>query len=110
MSQGSFVEFLSAARRDAAMLAAYDQRNLSQLLFHARNDGYDFTAADAAAVIGALETNVIVAKDGDPYDENSRLWRQMWGRRRLGYLVDRVAARHTDAELSALVSAGTDAS
>ena len=43
MSERSFVDFLSALSGDAAMLARYNHRNLPQLLFHARNDGFDFT-------------------------------------------------------------------
>ena len=42
MSLESALKFFVAARDDAALLARYDQRNLSQLLFHAKNDGFDF--------------------------------------------------------------------
>jgi hypothetical protein len=104
MSQESFVKFLSAARRSVAMKTRYDGRNLSELLFHARNEGYAFTAEEVAAVVGALEANVILVKDGDPFDGSSRLWQQMWGRHHLEYLVDHVVARHTDAELTSLIA------
>lgn len=103
MSQKSFLEFLTAVRDDPAMLVRYNQRNLPQLLFHARNEGYDFTATDVEDVVGALEASVILAKDGDPFDGTSRLWRQMWGRFHLEYIVDCVLRRHTDAELSSIV-------
>ncbi len=103
MSQGSFLEFLIAVRDSPAMLARYDQRNLSQLVFHARNQGYDFSPEDVAAVAGALEASVILSKDRSPFDGTSPLWRRMWGRRHLGYLVDHVVRRHTDEELRTLV-------
>src|SRR5205814_7580089 len=99
MSQDSFLEFLIAVRDSPAMLARYDGRNLSQLLFHARNEGYKFTTEDVADVAGALEANVLLEKDGDPFDGTARLWREMWGRRHLEYLVDRVVRRHTVDEL-----------
>ena len=99
MSQESFMQFLTAARDNAAMLTRYNQRNLSQLLFHAKNDGYDFTAEDIAAVAGKLEASVILNKDRDPFDGSSRLWRHMWGKCHLEYLVKHVVERHTNEEL-----------
>src|SRR5438094_9519432 len=93
MSKESVLKFLLAARANPAMLARYDQRNLSQLLFHARTEGFDFTADDVADMAGPLEWNVIVNKDHDPFDETSRLWREMWGQRHLGYLISKVVQR-----------------
>lgn len=104
MSQESFLKFLSAARESAAVLTSYNQRNLSQLLFHAKNDGFDFTTADVAEVVGKLEANVILTKDRDLFDGNSRLWREMWGKCHLEYLVNHVVKRHTDEELRSLVN------
>ncbi len=103
MSQTRVLRFLLAARESPAMLARYSQRNLSQLLFHARNEGYDFTAQEMADVIGKLEASVILTKDRDPFDGTARLWRQMWGRTHLDYVVEQVVGRHTDDELWALV-------
>ena len=103
MARKSFVEFLVAVRDSPAMLTRYDRRNLSQLLFHARNEGYDFTSAEVADVVGALEASAIVAKDGDPFDATSRLWRRMWGTYHLEYLIDSVVSRHSDDELRSLV-------
>lgn len=105
MSQENFLEFLSAARRSVAVLARYNRRNLSELLFQAKNEGFDFTADEVAEVIGKLEANVILTKDRDPYDGTSRLWREMWGRRHLEYLINHVVDRHTDEELRSLVNA-----
>jgi hypothetical protein len=103
VSRKSVVEFLRAARDDSALRARYNPRDLTQLLFHARNDGFDFTAADLADVVGALEANVIVAKDRDTFGASSGLWRRMWGERHLEYLVDNVVRRHSDDELQSVV-------
>jgi hypothetical protein len=105
MSQQSFLDLLLAVRDDAELRAQFDGRNLAQLLFHAKNHGYEFTAEEMANVAGKLEANVIVSKDHDPFDETSGLWRRMWGHRHLGYLVEHVVGRHTDAELRALIGA-----
>jgi hypothetical protein len=104
MSKENFLKFLLTARNDPIMLATYDRRNLSQLLFHARAEGYDFSAEDVADVAGPLEYAVIVNKDHDSFDEHSRLWREMWGQRHLGYLVTIVVWRLSDAELQAIIA------
>jgi hypothetical protein len=112
MSQKSVLEFLVAARDSTATRSRYSQRNLAQLLFHARNEGFDFTAGDVSSVAGALEANVIRKLDADPFDGTSRLWRQMWGVHHLEYLVEHVVRRHTDAELWSVLNdhgAGTTA-
>lgn len=101
MSLDSALKFFIAARDDAAFLARYDGRNLAQLLFHARNDGFDFSAWDLAEVAGRIEASIILTKDRDPFDGTARLWRQMWGRNHFSYLIDQVR-RHDDAELAAM--------
>jgi predicted ribosomally synthesized peptide with nif11-like leader len=99
MSQESFVAFLERVAADDAMRHRYRERNLEQLLFHAKNEGFALTAEDVASVVGALEADVILVKDGDAFDGDSRLWRSMWGLRHLDYLLDAVTARYTEAEL-----------
>lgn len=103
LSRKSFLEFLLAARDDPAVRDRYRARDLTRLVFHARNEGFDFTATDVAEVVGALEASVILAKDKDPFDATSRLWRRMWGATHLDYVVDSVVRRHTDDELWTLV-------
>jgi hypothetical protein len=103
MSLESALKFFAAARDDASLLARYDARNLSELLFHAKNDGFDFSAWDLAEVVGRIEASIILTKDRDPFDGTARLWRQMWGRYHLGYLVDQVR-RHSEDELNALIA------
>ena len=106
MSRTSVLDFLRAVRDDPALRARYEPRNLTQLLFHARNDGFDFTAEDLADVAGALEANVIVTLDRDAFGAGSGLWRRMWGEYHLAYLVASVVDRHHDDELQSLVDAG----
>ena len=102
MTQESFMAFLKAARDDRSLLARYDGRNLEQIVFHARNEGYEFTNQEVAQVVGALEANVILTKDKNPFDGTASLWRRMWGRRHLDYLVKEVLLRHSDDELTVL--------
>lgn len=102
VSRQNFVAFLQAVRADGGLRDRYRRRDLTRLVFHAKNDGYDFTAADVADVVGGLESSVVLTKDREPFDGSSRLWRQMWGRPYLDYVVDHLIARHTDEELRAL--------
>lgn len=103
MSQESVLKFLVAARGSPAMVARYAPRSLTQLLFHSKNDGFDFTAEDVADVVGKLEANVIATKDHDPFNETSRLWQRMWGRTHFEYVIEHLIQRHTDEELATLV-------
>jgi hypothetical protein len=103
MTQESFVRFLTEAHRSPAMKTRYSGRNLSQLLFHAKNDGFTFTTEEAQAVVGRLEAIVIQVKDKDQYGASSRLWREMWGRDHFDYVVDHVVARLTEDELESLL-------
>src|SRR5438874_2135903 len=86
MPQQDFVRFLTAARGSTAMVASYGPRNLPQLVFHAKNDGYDFTAEDVAAVVGDLEAK-LAGKRGEQFDPQFSLWQTMWGKYYLEYLV-----------------------
>jgi len=105
MARHEFVRFLRAVRDDPMLLAAYDRRSLAQVLFHARDDGFDFDQADAEEVIGRLEYDLVTVGDGQPFDGSSSLWRHMWGRRYLGYLVDHVVRRYPDERLAAVGAA-----
>lgn len=102
MSHKSFMEFLMAGRDNPAVRARYSRRNLSQLLFHAKNDGFEFTAEDMAQVVFKLEMAVVIEKDGQQVDGNSLLWRRMWGATHLDYLVEQVVPRFSDEELRAM--------
>jgi hypothetical protein len=102
MSAAEFVRFLLVTREDPQLLARFDESSLPQLLFHAQNEGFKFGAEDIAAVVGKLEANVILGKDGQPFDGNSTLWRHMWGQRYLAYIVNDVLSRFSEGELAEL--------
>jgi hypothetical protein len=99
VAAADFVRFLVAMRDDPDRLARYDKFSQPQLLFHAQNEGFRFDAADAENVVGTLEYVLITDKDGEAFDGNSRLWRYMWGKRYLGYIVSDVLSRFSETEL-----------
>jgi|GEM_PF-1550971 hypothetical protein len=109
MSLQQALDFLVAVRDRPALLARYNRRNLAQLVFHAKNDGFEFTREHLADVVGRLEANVILEKDGDGFSGSSRLWRRMWGLPHLEYVVRHLLPRHSDDELQTLVAPGVEA-
>jgi hypothetical protein len=103
MAAESFLQFLWDVHESPAMLSRYNPRNLSQLLFHAKNEGYDFSAADISHVVGRLEVSVILNKDHDQIGGSSKLWREMWGLYHLEYIVRAVLNRHSKEEARSLI-------
>jgi hypothetical protein len=104
MSAPAFTQFLSKLGDDANYLARYSHRNMAQLIFHAQNDGFEFSPDDMGVVTGVLEAAVITQKDGEEVDGNSSLWRSMWGKTHLDYLVSEVVRQFTSEELSTLTA------
>ena len=102
MPRKSFVDFLILLKSDHTRSATYDTRNLAQFIFHAQNEGFEFTKADVDQVVGKLEVDAITVKDNEEFGANSALWHDMWGCRRLDYLINRLLPRFTDGELAAL--------
>ena len=58
-------------------------------------------SADSAGQTVAENTPPILRIKMTPR-QTSRLWRQMWGRRHLGYLIDHVVNRHSEDELRSM--------
>lgn len=107
MPRKSFIDFLIFLKSDHARFAAYDTRNLAQFIFHAQNEGFEFTKDDIDQVIGKLEVDAITVKDNESFGANSALWHDMWGCRRLDYLINRLLPRFTDSELATISSDDT---
>jgi hypothetical protein len=103
MAHGEFLRFLIDLSKRPAMLVEYEGRGVPQLVFAAKNDGYTFDAADMVAVRGALEANVILNIHRDPYDGTARLWRSMWGKTHLRYVVEGLVALHSEDAMWALI-------
>jgi hypothetical protein len=106
VSEKSFIDFLHSLQSDSVRLREYDGRNLDQLTFHAQNEGFQFTRSDIGQVIGALEYQAVSVKDNQQFGAESGLWRDMWGCRRLDYLVNRLLPRFSAEELSVIGSDG----
>jgi hypothetical protein len=106
MAKSDALAFLKQMASDGDMLALYAVRPLPSLVFHARCGGFAFSAAELAALIGAMEVRLITAVLGEAIDQSSSLWPAMWGRSRLDYVVKEVLARLPEADLHAIATEG----
>lgn len=93
MSAAELGRFFDACAQSDAMLARYEQMPLPDLIFAARCWGYDIRGEDFGQLIGGMEVWRIVEADGEEIGAESRLWRQMWGRSRLAYVVQELWVR-----------------
>jgi hypothetical protein len=100
MSKQQVLDFFAACAADEAMLERYSTKQLPSLLLHVRLAGYDISQKDLTDVIGAMEVDVIMQRMGEQIDGNSSLWRQMWGRPRLRYVIDGLYRTYGEDELA----------
>ncbi len=97
------VRFFEACAGDAALLERFDERNLAELLFHARVLGFSFTREELAAVVGGMEWHVITEQLGEEMTGNSSLWPRMWGVRHLRYVIEQLFVGFPREQLERLV-------
>jgi hypothetical protein len=104
MSCKSVFDFLRACANDTNLLEQFELRSLAELLLHANTLGYRFSSRELSAVIGSMETKIIVEKMGEEIAASSSLWRRMWGKSRLKYAVEELFKSFSPLELEQLVS------
>lgn len=99
MSKASVVDFLRACHSDTKLLEKFEPKNLPEVIFHAKSLGYSFSGEELAEVIGSMEAQIITEKMGEAIDANSSLWRRMWGKSRLQYVIEELFQTFSEAEL-----------
>lgn len=103
------VRFVHDVAHNDAQLADYAALTLDALVLRAKREGYDFEAEDLSAVRAALEANVILEVDKDPFDGSASLWERMWGRSHLAYVVDACVRDRDEETLWQIVNPGNGA-
>ncbi|MBD2305273.1 Nif11 family protein [Chroococcidiopsis sp. FACHB-1243] len=98
MSKASVVDFFRACHSDMKLLEKFEQKNLPEVIFHTKSLGYSFSGEELAAVIGSMEAQIITEM-GEAIDANSSLWRRMWGKSRLQYVIEELFQTFSEAEL-----------
>ncbi len=104
MSVSELARFLEHCSDRPDVLARYERMALPDLMFAARCDGFDLRTGDFGTLIGGMEVWRITVADGQPIDGESRLWRAMWGRSRLDYIVHELWAPMDAVARNTLVS------
>ena len=99
MSKASVVDFFRACHSDTYLLEKFEQKNLPEVIFHAKSLGYSFSGEELAEVIGSMEAQLIIERMGEAIDANSSLWRRMWGKSRLQYVIEELFQTFSEAEL-----------
>jgi molybdopterin-guanine dinucleotide biosynthesis protein len=104
MSKENVINFFRDCSNDSALLEKFEQKNLPEILLHTKSLGYSFSSEEIATVIGDMEAQVITQKMGEEIDAYSSLWRKMWGKSRLQYVVKELLLHFSEAELKQLIS------
>jgi hypothetical protein len=104
MSKENVINFLRDCNNDTALLKKFEQKNLPEVILHAKSLGYGFSGEELAAVIGSMETQIITKKMGEEINASSSLWRQMWGKYRLQYIIEELFRTFSDVELKQFLS------
>lgn len=96
-----FFEMLSKNQEEQQRLYS---RNLPELLFQAKVMGYEFDAQELTAVVGSMEWVIITEHDKEQLDAYSSLWKRMWGKMRLEYILNELYSKLTNEELENIIS------
>src|SRR4051794_5176846 len=87
MSAGNLLEFLGTVAARADLLATLNVQSKEDVITAAADFGLPFTEAEFDSLIWELEM-ALAAKRGEPFDEQFGLWRLMWGKYYLEFLVN----------------------
>ena len=103
MSKQNVIDFLRAVSLDSGLQEKFSVKNLAELLFHAKNLGYEFTREDLASVVGGMEETIILKKMKEKtVGSSSNLWPRMWGKYHFQYVIEDVLSYFSDQELEEL--------
>ncbi|QHG20424.1 Nif11-like leader peptide family natural product precursor [Nostoc sp. ATCC 53789] len=104
MSKENVINFLRACTNDTALLEKFEQKNLPEVILHAKSLGYGFSSEELSAVIGSMEAQIITEKMGEEINAYSSLWQRMWGKYRLQYVVEELFRTFSNMELKQFLS------
>jgi len=103
MSKSVVLDFLEDCSSKPDLLSRLNDRNLSELLFHAKALGFGFSAEDLTAVAGMMEWHIITEIQKEELNAYSSLWPRMWGKPRLQYVIDELFLKLKKEEWAAML-------
>ena len=104
MSVAELGRFFAHCATSPDVIARYEKMALPDLIFAARCEGFSLEARDFGTLIGGMEVWRSTVADHQAIDAKSRLWRAMWGRSRLDYVVRELWEGMDPAARAALVA------
>lgn len=102
MSAANLVTFLRTVAARADVLEALKVKSKDDVIAAAAGFGLPFTASQFDDVIWNLEIR-LAQKRGEPLDAHFPLWRTLWGRYYLEFLVNTLMPSLDDADKSAVI-------
>lgn len=103
MSKENVVAFFKELQQDYYKQQKFHRKNLAELLFHAKNLGYDFTFEHLSELVAQMELKLITERLQEEFGPYSRLWPKMWGVYRLEYVLEHLFNDLSDEELEQLL-------
>jgi len=103
MSKLAVLDFLDFCSSHAETMERLSNRNLSELIFHAKALNFHFTIEELTAVLGSMEWHIITVIDQEELNAYSSLWFKMWAKSRLKYVVDELFLSLGKEEWSKLI-------
>jgi hypothetical protein len=109
MSAVELGRFFEACADSEAIMARYEAMPLPDLIFAARCSGFDIRGEDFVKLVGGMELWRITVADGEEISAANTLWRHMWGRSHLAYVVKELWGRmDPEARTALLTGDGSD--
>lgn len=105
MSDRNVIEFLRALATQADLLEHLKTLRKDEVITTAEQLGYPFTEAEWDPLIWGLES-YLAEKRGEKFDTHFPLWRTMWGKYYLEFLVTDVLPSFTAADFDMVMTAG----
>ena len=104
MSKENVINFLHLCSENAEIVEKFYQKNLPEIILHAKSIGYSFSSEELAEIIGAMEAYIIMNRMGEEINANSSLWPKMWGKYRFQYILEELFNSFTEQELKQFVN------
>jgi hypothetical protein len=104
MAKSEIIRFFGMLDNNPSELDRLSSRNRSEILFHSKSMGYDYSSNELAEVIGSMEWYIITKKDKEELNAYSSLWKKMWGKSRLDYLINVLYKSLNQNELEEITS------
>jgi hypothetical protein len=107
MSSGNLVEFLRTVAARSDVLDSLKVKSKDDVIAAAAAFGLPFTEAEFDSLVWDLELR-LAEKRQESFDAHFALWRTMWGRYYLEYLVLSMMPSFSQTDLDSLIMAKTE--